>query len=286
MIINSITRGINLPQQPTFKSNSVSNEQASRSTNVLTDTLFALAFMGATLVPTACSRDDINEFNPKENQIELFANDAICEDCLDEQNGINEKANFIFHQLGIIDEDKRISDIAELSFTDGNGERYVFNVVGECEYGPEFAGTVVGDDGLKKHAKLKLFQGNELIENQVGISTWHSRNHGSAYIKQVGWNYVDGRYQAVLHEFRPAVNSSERGKYGEYIYNKDNEFELIRTPDGLISKAIGKNPGTPTEIFTNLSVKYKTGEETDEPFVSLVNPNDISAYSTHYGASE
>ena len=259
------------------------NEENTKSPNAIRNALLALAMMGMSIVPISCSKDTYDDMDiDTETKTELVANNIISQDCLDEKIGINEKANFIFHQLGLIDEDKKIADISELSFTDGKGEKYVFNHVGECQYGPEFAGTAEGLDGVKRHAKLRIFQGNELVDNNVCIGTWHNGVHNDAYIKQVGWKYVDGEPEAVFHEFRTAVNSPERGKYGEYIYNKDNEFEIVKTDNGFISQVIpGRNPGTQNEYFYDFNVKYKTGSEEEESIVSVVNPSDITTTVTY-----
>ncbi len=283
MIINSTpTPATSYVKNTTmFTSTKCQTDNSEKKSNSLRNALMGLALLGATLVPTSCSTDSFDDMD-SDLKKELVANNAISEDCLDEQEGINAKANFIFHQLGLIDEDKRIADISELSFTDGKGEKYVFNHVGEGQYGPEFAGTAEGSDGIKRHAKLRIFQGNELVDNNVCLSTWHNGVHNDAYIKQVGWKYVDGKPEAVFHEFRTAVNSPERGKYGEYVYNKDNEFEIVKTADGFISQSIpGRNPGTPNEYFYNFNVKYKTGDEQEESIVSVVNPNDISTSVTY-----
>ena len=274
---------INVAPQTMFKSSAnVDKREDVSSSNAIRNALLALAMIGMTTINSSCSKGDFEEDFERYPNTEIIGNNSISTDCLYEYNDINEKTNFIFHQLGIIDEDKRINDIAELSFTDGKGEKYVLNVVGECPGGPEFSGTVEGADGVKRYAKMRLFQGNELIEKQVGISTWYNKTHSDSYIKQVGWEIVNGEPKAVFHEFRPATNSSERGKYGEYTYNKDNEFEIIRTADGIISRPIvGRNPATGMDMISDISVKYKTGDEQEEPTVVVVDPSDITTTVTY-----
>ena len=82
-------------------------------------------------------------------------------------------------------------------------------------------------------------------------------------------NYSD--FDEIPDWFKVTAGKAE--VLGVIAKEPPNENQL--NYDGFISRAIGKNPGTPNEQFRDFQVKYKTGDEQEDPVVTVVDPSDI-----------
>lgn len=245
--------------QINFKKNAVSNILTNKSSKFLRNSLIALSMLGSSML-VSCSHDNELDINKSDLNIELIKNGSVNEKGMQETENINDKTNFLFHKLGIIVEDKRISDIKNLSFTDENNDRYELNKVGECENSTVLSGNVCSADNVKKHAKLefgtKTFNGKKCLY----VNSWHNKDYNYSLIYQAGWEKIDGKLQPVF----VLIKHSSDGDSGEK-YSNENAF-VIRNSENSITFEPVNNKNKNLQIGTlNINgVEYKTGEEDDE----------------------
>ena len=227
--------------------------------NLMLSTLLALAMLGSTMVTTtSCSHSNSPDDFTKTEEVALIPNGAVDRNSMDDYKTATEKANFLFHELGIIDKNKKIADIKELSFTNSQGEKYVFNDVGEYSRGVSMSGIWTDNKGKQKEETLEM----SLINgdgDKLYIGDLYNKTHSNSIIYQAGWRYEDGDLKPVFYEERVARSIENHDKTNGFSYDKNNTFEISKIGNSIISTPLpNTKPYTGSDLISNITVSYRT----------------------------